>query len=122
MEIKPIKTETDYEAALAEINTLLEAVPGTPETDRLEVLSLLVEAWEDVHYPIEAPDPVEAILFYMEQNDLTRKDLEPFIGDRARVADVLNRKRPLSLSMIRRLHAGLGIPAEVLIKEYRLSA
>ena len=122
MEIRPIKTEADYEAALAEIDTLLEAAPGTPGTDRLEVLSLLVEAWEDVHYPIEAPDPVEAILFYMEQNDLTRKDLEPFIGDRARVADVLNRKRPLSLSMIRRLHAGLGIPAEVLIKEYRLSA
>lgn len=122
MEIRPIKTEADYEAALAEIDTLLEAAPGAPETDRLEVLSLLVEAWEDIHYPIEAPDPVEAILFYMEQNDLTRKDLEPFIGDRARVADVLNRKRPLSLSMIRRLNAGLGIPAEVLIKEYRFSA
>lgn len=122
MEIRPIKTENDYQAVLAEIDTLLEAAPGTPETDRLEVLSLLVEAWEEVHYPIEAPDPVEAILFYMEQNDLTRKDLEPFIGDRARVADVLTRKRPLSLSMIRRLHAGLGIPAEVLIKEYRLSA
>lgn len=122
MEIRPIKTEADYEAALAEIDTLLEAAPGAPETDRLEVLSLLVEAWEDAHYPIEAPDPVEAILFYMEQNDLSRKDLEPFIGDRARVADVLNRKRPLSLSMIRRLNAGLGIPAEVLIKEYRLSA
>ena len=122
MEIRPIKTENDYQAVLAEIDTLLEEAPGTPETDRLEVLSLLVEAWEEVHYPIEAPDPVEAILFYMEQNDLTRKDLEPFIGDRARVADVLTRKRPLSLSMIRRLHAGLGIPAEVLIKEYRLSA
>jgi len=122
MEIRPIKTEADYQAAMAEIDTLLEAAPGTPETDRLEVLSLLVEAWEDEHYPIEAPDPIEAILFYMEQNDLSRKDLEPYIGDRARVADVLNRRRPLSLSMIRRLHAGLGIPAEVLIKEYRLSA
>lgn len=122
MEIKPIKSEAEYQAALAEIDTLLEVEAGTPEVDRLELLSMLVEAWEDEHYPIGDPDPIEAILFYMEQNGLSRKDLEPYIGDRARVADILNRRRPLSLNMIRRLHAGLGIPAEILIKEYRLSA
>ena len=115
MEIKPIKTETDYQAVLAEIDTLLDVPEGSPEEDRLEVLSILVEAWEDKHYPIDAPDPIEAIKFRMEQQGLTRKDLEPYIGQRQRVADVLNGKRPLSLAMIRKLHQGLGIPAEVLI-------
>jgi len=118
MEIRPIKTEADYEAALAEIEQLFEAEPGTPEGDRLEVLTTLVEAYEDAHYPIPAPDPIEAIQYYMESRGLVRRDLEPYIGSRARVSEILNRKRPLSLAMIRRLNQGLGIPAEVLIKPY----
>jgi HTH-type transcriptional regulator/antitoxin HigA len=122
MEIKPIKTEEEYQAALAEIDTLLDVEEGSPEEERLELISILVEAYEDLHYPIDPPDPVEAIKFHMEQNGLTRKDLEPYIGPRQRIADVLNRKRPLSLSMIRKLHKGLGIPAEILIREPQLSA
>ena len=117
MEIRPIKTEADYQAVLAEIDTLLDVPEGSSEEDRLEVLSLLVEAWEDQHYPIDSPDPIEAIKFQMEQQGLTRKDLEPYIGQRQRVSDVLNGKRPLSLTMIRKLHQGLGIPAEVLIQK-----
>ena len=117
MEIKPIKSEEEYEAALAEIDTLLDAEEGSPEEERLELLSILVEAYEDIHYPIDPPDPIEAIKFHMEQNSLTRKDLEPYIGSRQRIADVLNRKRPLSLNMIRKLNKGLGIPAEILIRE-----
>ena len=118
MEIRPIKTEADYEVALAEIERLFEAEPGTPEGDRLEILTTLVEAYEEVHYPIPAPDPIEAIRYYMESRGLVRRDLEPYIGSRARVSEILNRKRPLSLTMIRRLNKGLGIPAEVLIKPY----
>lgn len=117
MEIKPIKNERDYRNALKEINGLMDARRNTLEGDRLEVLVTLVEAWEEKYFPIDLPDPVEAILFAMEQRGLSRRDLEPFIGSRARVAEVLNRKRPLSLPMIRRLHQGLGIPAEVLIGE-----
>lgn len=117
MEIKPIKAEGDYEAALCEIDQLWDAEPDTPEGDKLDILITLVEAWEDRHYPIDPPDPVEAILFMMDQNGLKRKDLEPYIGDRSRVSDVLTRKRPLSLSMIRRLNKGLNIPAEILIRE-----
>ena len=118
MEIKPIKTETDYETALAEIEQLFEAEPGTPEGDRLEVLTTLVEAYEDEHYLIPPPDPIEAIRYYMESRGLVRRDLEPYIGSRARVSEILNRKRPLSLAMIRRLHKELGIPADVLIEPY----
>ena len=118
MEIRPIKTEADYEAALAEIEELFEAEPGTPEGDRLEVLTTLVEAFEDVHYSIPSPDPVEAIRYYMESRGLVRRDLEPYIGSRARVSEILNRKRPLSLTMIRRLNKELGIPADVLIEPY----
>ena len=118
MEIRPIKTEADYEAALAEIEELFEAEPGTPEGDRLEVLTTLVEAYEDVHYSIPSPDPVEAIRYYMESRGLVRRDLEPYIGSRARVSEILNRKRPLSLTMIRRLNKELGIPADVLIEPY----
>ncbi len=118
MEIRPLRTEADYQAALEEIERLFGAAPDTPEGDRLEVLVTLVEAYEARHYSIPAPDPVEAIKYYMESRGLTRSDLEPYIGSRARVAEVLNRRRPLSLGMIRRLHTGLGIPAEVLVQPY----
>jgi HTH-type transcriptional regulator / antitoxin HigA len=120
MNIKPIKTTADYEAALKEIERLFEAQPGTPQGDRLEVLTTLVEAYEDKHYAIPAPDPIAAIQYFMESRDLSRRDLEPYLGSRARVSEILNRKRPLSLEMIRELNKGLGIPAEVLIKPYRL--
>ena len=118
MEIRPIKTTADYEAALEEIEQLFQAEPGTPEGDRLEVLTTLVEAYEDQHYNLPLPDPVDAILYHMESRGLSRRDLEPYIGSRARVSEVLNRKRLLSLDMIRRLSTGLGIPAEVLIQPY----
>ena len=117
MDIRPIRTEADYEAVLKEIDTLLDAKDGSPEEERLELLSILVEVWEDEHYAIGPPDPIEAIKFMMAQNGLTRKDIEPYIGPRSRVADVLNRQRPLSLKMIRKLNDGLGIPAEILIRE-----
>lgn len=118
MDIRPIRTEADYQAALVEIERLFSAEPNTPEGDRLEVLVTLVEVYEARHYPVAAPDPVEAIQYYMESRGLSRGDLEPYIGSRARVAEVLNRRRPLSLGMIRRLHIGLGIPAEVLVQPY----
>jgi HTH-type transcriptional regulator/antitoxin HigA len=118
LEIKPIRTEVDYEAVLAEIEQLFEAVPGTPAGDRLEVLTTLVEAYEEKHYPMPLPDPIEAIFYYLESRGLARRDLEPYLGSRARVSEVLNRKRSLSLEMIRRLNSGLRIPAEVLIQSY----
>jgi len=117
MNIKPIKNDRDYGQALKDIDKLMSARPNTPEGDCLDVMVTLVEAWEEKHWPIDPPDPVEAILFAMEQRGLSRRDLEPLIGSRARVAEVLNHKRSLTLPMIRRLHAGLGIPAEVLIGE-----
>jgi len=120
MDIRPIRTETDYEAALAEIDHLFDAAPYTPEGDRLEVLATLVEAYEEQHYSIPAPDPIEALKYHMESRGLCRRDLEPYLGSRARVAEVLNRKRPLSLQMIRRLHTGLGIAAEILIQPYSI--
>ena len=116
MEIKPIRTQADYEAALAEVERLWGAKPGTPEGDRFEVLFTLVEVYEEQHYPILPPDPIEAIKYYMESRGLDRRDLEPYIGPSGRVSEVLSRKRPLTLLMIRRLHAGLGIPAEILIQ------
>ena len=119
MDIKPIKTDADYLATLAEIEQLFESQPDTPEEDRLEVLTNLVEAWEEKHYNIPLPDPITAIGYYMESRGLTRRDLEPFLGSRARVAEVLNRKRPLTVTMIRKLHQALGIPAEVLIQPYQ---
>lgn len=122
MDIRPIKTEADYELALAEIERLFEADPDTPEGDRLEVLVTLVEAYEDQHYDIPLPDPIEAIQYYMESRGLTRQDLEPYIGTRARVSEILNRKRPLTLTMIRRLHAGLGISGDILIQSEILVA
>jgi HTH-type transcriptional regulator/antitoxin HigA len=119
MDIKPIKTDADHEAALAEIERLMDLEPDldTPDGDRLDVLAILVEVYEATHFPIDAPDPVAAIEFCMEQRGLTRKDLEPMVGGRSRVSEVLSGKRRLSLSMIRNLHRGLGIPAEVLLRE-----
>ena len=119
MEIRPIHTEADYKAALREISALMDTDPdhGTPDGDRLDVLAILVQAYEAKHYPISAPDPIEAIKFRLEQGGLSIKDLEPMIGRSNRVYEVLGRKRPLTLGMIRRLHKGLGIPAEVLIAE-----
>jgi HTH-type transcriptional regulator / antitoxin HigA len=116
MDIHPIKTEQDYDAALSEVEQLMDAELESPDGDRLDVLVTLIEAYEAKHHPIAIPDPIDAIKFRMEQMDLSRKDLEPYIGSRARVAEILNRKRQLSLEMIRRLHEGLKIPAEVLIQ------
>jgi HTH-type transcriptional regulator / antitoxin HigA len=121
MDIHPIKTEVDYQSARAEIERLFDAMPDTPAGDRLDVLATLVEAYEEQHYSIPAPDPIDAITYYMESRGLSRRDLEPYLGSRARVAEVLNRKRPLSLDMIRRLHTGLGIGAEILIQPYTLA-
>ena len=124
MDIKPIKTKADYRAVLKEIDTLMTAKLHTPEGERLDVLVTLVEAYEAKHYPIDLPDPVEAIKFAMDQRGLTVKDLVPMIGGTNRVYEVLNHKRPLTLQMIRRLHKGLGISAECLIgpPEERLAA
>jgi HTH-type transcriptional regulator/antitoxin HigA len=118
-ELRPIRTETDYEAALAEVGRMWGAKSCTPTGDRLDVLVTLIEAYEDKHYPMDPPDPIEAIQFRMEQQGLTRKDLEPMIGTRNRIAEVLNRKRGLSIEMIRSLHDKLGISAEVLIRPTR---
>ena len=117
MEIKPIRTKADYRAALKEIETLMSARAGTPEGERLDVLVTLVEAYEKKHYHFDLPDPVEAIKFRMEQMALAPKDLVPMIGRINRVYEILNRKRPLTLQMIRRLHRELGIPAESLLKD-----
>ena len=116
MHIKPIKTRADHRAALKEIETLMTAKRNTPQGERLDVLVTLVEAYERKHYAIELPDPVEAIKFAMEQRGLSVKDLVPMIGAPNRIYEVLNRKRPLSLKMIWRLHKNLGIPAESLIR------
>jgi HTH-type transcriptional regulator/antitoxin HigA len=115
MEIKPVRNEREHKAALAEVERLWDAKPGTSEHDRLDVLVTLIEAYEDKHEPIPPPDPIDAILFRMDQLDLDRKDLEPLIGSRARVSEVLGRRRGLSLGMIRRLHSQLGIPADILV-------
>ena len=117
--VKPIRTEKDYEAALKEVERLWGTKSGTPDGDRLDGLATLIEAYEDQHYPMDPPDPIEAIKFRMEQQGLTRKDLEPLIGTRTRVAEVLNRRRGLSIQMIRRLHKTLGISAEILIRPSR---
>ncbi len=120
MEIKPIKTKRDYEAALKEIERIFDAVPGTPDGDRLEILTTLVDVYEEKHHAVPPPNPIDAIRYYMESRRLTRRDLERFIGSRARVSEVLNRRRPLTMEMIRNLNKGLGIPAEVLIQPYRI--
>lgn len=118
MEIRPIKTEADYRAALKEVERLWEAEPGTPEGDRVEVLTTLIEAYEARHHPIPAPDPIEAILFMMEQKGFTRRNLEPAIGSRGRVSEILNRKRPPTLPMVRALSALLHLPTDVLVQPY----
>jgi HTH-type transcriptional regulator / antitoxin HigA len=114
--LKPIRTQADHKRAMAEVERLWGAKSGTPDGDRLDILATLVDAYESEHYPIDPPDPIEAIKFRMEQQGLTRKDLEGLIGTRTRVAEILNRKRSLSISMIRRIHKGLGISADVLIR------
>ena len=116
MEIKPIRTKEDHEKAVKEIERLWGSPQGSKDGDKLEVLITLVSAYDDEHYPIDPPDPIDAIRFRMEQMRLKRSDLEPLLGSRARVAEILNRRRRLSMTMIRRLHQNLGIPAEVLIK------
>jgi HTH-type transcriptional regulator/antitoxin HigA len=118
-DVRPIRSDADYEAALAEVERLWGGPSGTSEGDRLDVLATLIDAYEAEHHPIDPPDPVEAIKFRMEQQGLSRKELEPLIGTRTRVAEVLGRKRALSISMIRRLHEGLGISADVLIRPSR---
>ena len=115
--IKPIRNEADYRDTLTQIESLMNAQENTPEGDQLEVLATLVEAYERKNYPMDLPDPVDAIKFYMEQNDMTPKDLEPVIGRINRVYEILNHTRPLTLKMIRSLHGRFGIPAESLIKE-----
>ena len=120
MELKPIRTEAEHAEALADIERLWDAPAGSPEADRLEGLAMLVEAYEKAHFPIEAPDPVAFLEYVMDVRGLTRKDLEPYIGPRGRVADIMNRTRPLSVGMIRRLCAELGLPADVLIQPYAL--
>jgi HTH-type transcriptional regulator/antitoxin HigA len=121
-ELKPIRSEADYDEALREVERLWGEKSGTPNGDRLDVLITLIEAYEDEHHPIPmgAPDPIDAIKFRMQQQGLTHKDLQPLIGSRTRVADVLARKRQLTLPMIRRLHAELGIPAEVLVQPAKI--
>ncbi len=121
-EVRPIRTKRDHEAALKQIERLWGARTGTPEGDRLDVLATLVDAYEAEHYPMDPPDPIEAIKFRMEQQGLTRRDLEEIIGSRTRIAEVLNRKRGLSIAMIRRLHERLGISADVLIRPSRRRA
>jgi len=115
MDIRLIKTEDDHRAALERIEALMDALPGTPEADELELLAFLVDAYEDKAFPIEAPSPVEAIRFRMEQMGMEPKALAPYLGGRNRVSEVLSGKRGLSLAMIRNLSKGLGIPAEILI-------
>ncbi|HEY0025483.1 MAG TPA: transcriptional regulator [Longimicrobium sp.] len=115
--IHPIRTEADYKAALARVDTLMNAEPGTPDGDHLDVLVTLIEAYEARHWPIPSPDPIEAIRVRMEQRGLHPRDLEPMIGSRGRVSEVLSRKRQLTLPMIRRLAKELDLPADVLIQE-----
>jgi HTH-type transcriptional regulator/antitoxin HigA len=118
MDIRPIRTDADYRAALDEVERHWDAEPGTADGDCIEVLSTLIEAYEAQHHPIPAPDPIAAIIFMMEQKGLTRRELEPAIGSRGRVSEILNRKRPLTLAMVRALSVLLDLPVEVLVQEY----
>jgi HTH-type transcriptional regulator/antitoxin HigA len=117
MKPKIIKSDLEYRSALAYLHSLMAAAPGSPEEEQLELVSILIEKYENEHFPIDLPDPIEAIKFSMEQQGLARKDLVPYIGSQSKVSEVLNGKRPLSLSMIRALEKGLGIPSEVLLQE-----
>jgi HTH-type transcriptional regulator/antitoxin HigA len=120
MKIRPIRTKADHRAALKEVERLWDADPGTPEGDVVDVLTTLIEVYEATHFPIDAPDPIAAILFMMEQKGLTRRDLEPAIGSRGRVSEVLSRKRPLTLPMVRALSSLLDIPTDVLAQPYQV--
>jgi len=122
MEIKSIQTEEEYRKALKKAGEIWDAEPGTPEADEVESLLPLIEDYEEAHYHIDPPDPIEAIKVRMEELGLNRKDLEPYIGSRGRVSDILNRKRPLTLPMIRKLSEKLGLPGDVLIAPYPLEA
>ena len=123
MDIKPIKTDADYDAALEEIDRLMDAEPDTPEGDRLDVLVTLVEAWESRHYRIDAPDPIEALRHTLEAQGLGETDLQEIMQvRRERAWEIMHRRRRLTMPMIRRLHDRLGIPAEVLIRPYALEA
>lgn len=120
MDVNPIRTDADFQAALADIERLWDAEPDTPDGDRLDILMTLVEAYERRRHPMPPADPIAAIEFMMEQRGMTRADLEPIIGSSGRVSEVLNRRRALSVSMIRRLSEELHIPAEILIQPYGL--
>ena len=122
MNIKPIKTEIDYKEALQTVASLMNAKIGTPEGDKLDVLVTLIEAYEEKRHPVLPPEPVEAIIHQMESQGLSRNDLIPIFGSRARVSEILNKKRSLSINMIRKLQRNLNISAEILIKPYNLSA
>ena len=121
MQLKPIRTEADYEAALAEIERLMEAKPETAAGDRLDILTTLVEAYEAEHHPINAPDPIAALEYFMEQRGISRADLVPLLGSRSRVSEILNRRRRLTIEMAWRLHRELGMPAEAVIRPYQLA-
>jgi len=121
MNIKPIKTQEDYENTLNQIESLMDAQPNTPQMDELEVLTTLVEAYETQHYAIDAPDPIEAIKFRMEQEGLKQKDLVAIVGSKSRVSEILNKKRKLTIEMIRNLHKQLHIPIESLFLDYKTS-
>ena len=120
MDIKPIKTEQDYQDALQEVDKLIDAKSNTPDGDKLDILVTLIEAYEEKKHPVLPPEPIEAILHQMESQELSRKDLVPLFGSRSRVSEILNKKRSLSINMIRKLQTGLGISAEILIKSYDL--
>ncbi|MGL5941425.1 MAG: helix-turn-helix domain-containing protein [Waterburya sp.] len=120
MELRPIKTELDYQNALTEIERLFDAAPNSPECDYLDILTTLVEAYEQKHYPIEAPDAISAIFYYLEARGLSERNLEVSIGSQEQVTAILNKQQPLTLDIIRRLNQDLGIPAEILIKPYSL--
>ena len=122
MDIRPIRTEEDYNNTLKEIDSLFDAIPGSNESDKLEILVILVETYEEEHHSIQPPDPIEAIKYWMESRGLSRKDLEQYIGPRSRVSEVINKRRPLNLRMIRNLEDGLGIPSKILIQPYELSS
>lgn len=121
MDIRPIRTEADHEAALRQIDSLMDATPGSKDEALLEVLSTLVEAYEEKHFPIEAPDPIEAIKFRMEQRGFEQKDLARLLKSPARASEVLRKKRPLTIEMVRRLHREWQIPLESLVPPYRLA-
>jgi HTH-type transcriptional regulator / antitoxin HigA len=118
MTIKPIKTKKDYQAALDRLEIIFDAKPGTPEGDELEVLGILIDKYEQEHYPIDYPDPIEAIKFRMEQMGYSQSDLAKVVGLKSRASEILNKKRKLTLEMVRQLHQALGIPTDVLIQSY----